>query len=147
MELILKQDIPSLGQAGDIVKVKSGYGSNYLIPQGLAVRATAMNKSQLEHERRSIEANIVRERRAAVAMSTKLKGLSITITRLVGDEDKIFGSVTTKDIAEALDAEGVSVDRRAVKLDAPLRALGVYDVPVKLHRDVETEVKVWVVAD
>lgn len=147
MELILKQDIPSLGQAGDIVKVKSGYGSNYLIPQGLAVRATAMNKSQLEHERRSIEANIVRERRAAVAMSAKLKGLSITITRLVGDEDKIFGSVTTKDIAEALDAEGVSVDRRAVKLDAPLRALGVYDVPVKLHRDVETEVKVWVVAD
>jgi large subunit ribosomal protein L9 len=147
MELILKQDIPSLGQAGDIVKVKSGYGSNYLIPQGLAVRATAMNKSQLEHERRAIEASIVRERRSAVAMSAKLKGLSITITRLVGDEDKIFGSVTTKDIAEALDAEGVSVDRRAVKLDAPLRALGVYDVPVKLHRDVETEVKVWVVAD
>lgn len=147
MELILRRDVPDLGQAGEVVKVKAGYASNFLIPQGLAVRANARNKASLEHERRAIEATIVRERRSAEESAKRLQNLSVTITRLVGEDDKIFGSVTTKDIAEALESEGVAIDRRAIKLDAPLKALGVYDVNIKLHRDVSVVVKVWVVAD
>ena len=147
MELILRRDVPDLGQAGELVKVKPGYASNYLIPQGLAVRANARNKASLEHERRAIEAAIVRERRSAQETANRLNGLSVTITRLVGEDDRIFGSVTTKDIAEALEAEGVPVDRRSITLDAPLKALGVYDVSIKLHRDVSVSIKVWVVAD
>ncbi len=147
MELILRTDVPDLGQAGEVVRVKNGYGSNYLIPQGLAVRANARNKASLDHERRAIEASIARQRRTAEESAGRLNGLSITITRLVGEEDKIFGSVTTKDIAEALDAEGISIDRRAIILDGPLKALGVYDVEIKLHRDVKVAIKVWVVAD
>jgi len=147
MELILRRDVPDLGQAGEVVKVKSGYASNYLIPQGLAVRANARNKASLDHERRAIEASIVRERRSAEDSAKRLKDLSVTITRLVGEDDRIFGSVTTKDIAEALEAEGVTIDRRSIKLDGPLKALGVYDVAIKLHRDVSVAIKVWVVAD
>ena len=147
MELFLRRDVPDLGTAGELVKVKAGYGSNYLIPQGLAVRANARNKASLDHERRAIEASIARERRTAEEAAGRLTGLSVTITRLVGEEDRIFGSVTTKDIAEALDAEGIAIDRRSILLDGPLKALGVYDVPIKLHRDVAVEIKVWVVAD
>jgi large subunit ribosomal protein L9 len=101
----------------------------------------------LDHERRAIEASIVRERRSAEDSAKRLKDLSVTITRLVGEDDRIFGSVTTKDIAEALEAEGVTIDRRSIKLDGPLKALGVYDVAIKLHRDVSVAIKVWVVAD
>lgn len=147
MELILKRDVPDLGQAGELVNVKAGFGSNYLIPQGLAVRANARNKAGIEHERRAIEARIARERRTAEEAAAKLDELSITITKLVGEEDKIFGSVTTKDIAEALDAEGIEVDRRSILLEGPIKALGVYDVAIKLHRDVTVLIKVWVVAD
>ncbi|MDP6943305.1 MAG: 50S ribosomal protein L9 [Myxococcota bacterium] len=147
MELILRRDVPDLGEAGELVKVKAGYASNYLIPQGLAVRANARNKASLDHELRAIEARIARDRRSAEDAAGRLEGLSVTITRLVGEEDRIFGSVTTKDIAEALDAEGIAVDRRSILLDGPLKALGVYDVPIKLHRDVNVTIKVWVVAD
>ncbi len=147
MELILRRDVPDLGAAGELVKVKAGYASNYLIPQGLAVRANARNKASLDHELRAIEARIARDRRSAEDAASRLEGLSVTITRLVGEEDRIFGSVTTKDIAEALDAEGITIDRRSILLDGPLKALGVYDVPIKLHRDVNVAIKVWVVAD
>ena len=147
MELILRRDVPDLGQAGELVKVKSGYASNYLIPQGLAVRANARNKASLDHERRAIEASIVREQRSAQETANRLNGLSVTITRLVGEDDRIFGSVTTKDIAEALEAEGIPVNRRSITLDGPLKALGVYDVGIKLHRDVNVTIKIWVVAD
>jgi large subunit ribosomal protein L9 len=147
MQVILKQDVPELGDAGALVEVKSGYGSNYLIPQGLAVLATRRNKSQLDHERRSIEAAIVRHKKTASDLAAKLSGLSVTLTRLVGEDDKIFGSVTSKDIADALADDGVVVDRRNILMDAPLKALGVYEVEIKLHRDVRAQIKVWVVAD
>ncbi|MCB9729848.1 MAG: 50S ribosomal protein L9 [Deltaproteobacteria bacterium] len=147
MQVILKQDVPYLGDAGALVEVKSGYGANYLIPQGLAVLATRRNKSQLDHERRAIEAAIVRQKRKASDLASRLNGLSVTLTRLVGEDDKIFGSVTTKDIADALADDGVVVDRRHILLDGPLKALGVYEVDIKLHRDVRAQIKVWVVAD
>ena len=147
MQLILTQDVPDLGAAGEIVTVKDGHGANYLIPQRLAVLATMRNRRQLEHERRIIEASIARERATAAELSKRLEGLSITLTRLVGEDDKIFGSVTSKDIADALSDEGIKIDKRQIILDAPLKSLGVYEVEVKLHRDVTTGVKVWVVAD
>ncbi len=147
MQLILTTDIPALGQAGDVVDVKPGYGANYLLPRGKAVLATANNQRQLQHQRRQIEAKLARERAEAESLAARLEGLSVTLMRLVGEGDKIFGSVTNRDIAEALAAEGVEVDSRQILLEAPLKALGVYEVDIKLHRDVKVQVKVWVVAD
>jgi large subunit ribosomal protein L9 len=149
MQVILTKEIHDLGQAGETVKVRPGFGANFLIPRGLAVLATGRNQRQIAHEQRRIEALVVRERAAAQDVAKKLNGVSVTLTRLVAtdEKDKIFGSVTAQDIADALKNEGYSVDKRAVQLEAPLKALGVYDVPVKLHREVEARVKVWVVAD
>jgi large subunit ribosomal protein L9 len=147
MQIILTTDVPSLGDAGDLVEVKAGYGANYLIPQGLALPATSSNKNQIEHQRRAISARIARDRQDAEGLAAKLSHLSVTITRLVGDDDKLFGSVSNKDIAEALRDQGHEVDRRKIILDAPIKALGVYDVPVKVHRDVIAQIKLWVVAD
>jgi len=149
MQVILTKEVDDLGQAGETVKVRPGFGANFLIPRGLAVLATGRNARQIQHEQRRIEALVVRARAAAQDVAKKLNGVSITLTRLVAtdEKDKIFGSVTAQDIADALKNEGYSVDKRAVQLEAPLKALGVYDVPVKLHREVEARVKVWVVAD
>jgi large subunit ribosomal protein L9 len=149
MEIILTKEVPDLGHAGQVVTVRPGYGANYLIPRGLAVLATTRSKRQMEHERHRIEAAVAREKSEAQEIAKRVSGLSVTLTRLVAtdEKDKIFGSVTAQDIAEALKNEGFSVDRRMVKLDAPLKSLGVYEIGVKLHRDVTTNVKVWVVAD
>ena len=106
MQIILTTDVPSLGDAGDLVEVKAGYGANYLIPQGLALPATSSNKNQIEHQRRAISARIARDRTDAEGLAAKLSHLSVTITRLVGDDDKLFGSVSNKDIAEALREQG-----------------------------------------
>jgi large subunit ribosomal protein L9 len=149
MQVILTKEVPYLGHAGETVTVRPGYGANFLIPRGLAVLATVRNQRQMAHERRRIEAQIVRERAAAQETAKKLNGVSVTLTRLVAtdEKDKIFGSVTAQDVADALRNEGFVVDKRAVHLEAPLKALGVYEIPVKLHREVEAHVKVWVVAD
>ena len=147
MQIILTTDVEYLGAAGDVVNVKKGYGANYLIPQGMAVLATPRNKNRMEHEKRRIEARVARARADAEKMAHRFKGISITITRLVGEDDKLFGSVTNKDIAEALEVNGVTVDRRQIRMEAPIKALGVYDVEVKLHREVTAMIKVWVVAD
>ena len=147
MQVILKQDVPDLGAAGELVEVKRGYGANYLIPQGFAALATPRNRSAVAHQQRAIEAQIARERRGAEELGVRLNGLSVTVTRLVGEDDKIFGSVSTKDIADALANEGIKVERRQIVMDGPLKALGVYEVIVKLHRDVTSTIKVWIVAD
>jgi len=147
MQIILTTDVPSLGDAGDLVEVKAGYGANYLIPQGLALPATSSNKNQIEHQRRAISARLARDRQDAEGLAAKLSHLSVTLTRLVGDDDRLFGSVTNKDIASALRDQGHEVDRRKIILETPIKALGVYDVPVKVHRDVIAQIKVWVVAD
>lgn len=147
MHVILSQDVPELGAAGDTVEVKRGYGFNYLLPSGLAVLATTRNSKRMEHEKRKIEAQIARERADAQTAAKRLDGLSVTLTRLVGEGDKIFGSVTNRDIADALANEGVKIDSRQIRLDQPLKALGVYEVDIKLHREVTAQIKVWVVAD
>jgi large subunit ribosomal protein L9 len=149
MQVILTKEVAELGHAGETVSVRPGYGANYLIPRGLAVLATTRNAAQMAHERRRIEAQIARERAKAQDLAKKLNGLSVTLTRLVAtdEKDKIFGSVTAQDIADALKSEGFTVDKRAVMLETAIKALGVYDVSVKLHREVDARVKVWVVAD
>ena len=147
MQLILTTDVPKLGEAGDIVDVKAGYGANYLLPKGLALTATTGNKAKIEHQKRMIERQVAKAREAAESLSNRLNGHNVTITRLVGEGDKIFGSVTSRDIADALANEGMDIDSRKIVLDAPLKALGVYEVSVKLHRDVVSQLKVWVVAD
>jgi large subunit ribosomal protein L9 len=149
MQVILTKDVADLGHAGDTVTVRPGFGANFLIPRGLAVLATANNQRQVAHERRRIEAAVAREKARAVDLAKKLSGMSVTLTRIVAadEKDKIFGSVTAQDVADALRNEGYAIDKKMVGLDTPLKSLGVYEVPVKLHREVTAIVKVWVVAD
>jgi len=149
MQVILTKDIAELGHAGETVAVRPGYGANFLIPRGLAVLATVNSQRQVAHERRKIEAAVAREKTKAAEFAKKLSGLSVTLTRIVAadEKDKIFGSVTAQDVADALRNEGHSIDKKMIVLDTPLKSLGVYEVPVKLHRDVTATVKVWVVAD
>lgn len=149
MQVILTKDVAELGGAGQTVTVKNGYGANFLIPRGMAVLATVRNQREMEHQKRRIEAQIAKEKQKAEVLAKKLSGVSVTLTRLVAsdEKDKIHGSVTAQDIADALKNEGFAIDRRAIVLDTALKSLGVYEVPVKLHRDVTAQVKVWVVAD
>jgi large subunit ribosomal protein L9 len=149
MQVILTKDVTELGHAGETVTVRPGYGANFLLPRGLAVLATPNNQRAMAHERRRIEAAVVREKAKAQDFAKKLTGTSVTLTRIVAadEKDKIFGSVTAQDIADALRNEGHNIDKKMVVLDTALKSLGVYEVPVKLHRDVQAMVKVWVVAD
>ncbi len=147
MKLILQEDVPKLGDVGDIVEVRSGYGRNYLIPQGLAVQADEKNVRRVEHERRKIALRLEKMKDSAAAKGKGLKDVPVTIPRKVGEADKLFGSVTVRDIHEILTAEGYEVDRRQIRLSEPIRALGVYEVPIKLHPEVIPTIKVWVVTE
>lgn len=145
MQVILKKDIEKLGMAGALVEVSNGYGRNYLIPRGLAVEATAKNIKALEHERRLIENKKKKDERDAEAFAKRISETSVTITMQAGEEDKLFGSVTAIDIAEALSKEGISMDKRDILLEEPIRRLGIYSVNVKVRPEVTAELKVWVV--
>ena len=145
MQVILQEDIAKLGKAGDVVNVREGFGRNYLLPQKKAVVADPKNIRQLEHQKRVVAAKQAKVRGAAEELAAKLANVSLTISREAGEEDKIFGSVTVKDIHEALRAEGHTVDRHAVALEAPIKQLGIFEIPVKLHAEVTATVKLWVV--
>ena len=147
VEVILKKDVVDLGHAGELVNVRPGYARNYLIPQGLALLATEGNRRRFEEERRQIEQSAEREREAARALAERIEEQSLTFNVRAGDEGRLFGSVTSADIAERLEEAGFAVDRRLIRLEEPIKELGVYDVPVRLHADVQPEVKVWVVAE
>jgi large subunit ribosomal protein L9 len=146
MKIILLQPVTGLGATGDTVTVKDGYARNYLIPNKLALPATANSARQVEHQKRLIESRLVQEKKRAEEEAQKLASISCTVERHVGEDDKLFGSVTNRDIAQALAAEGFIVDHSRILLEEPIKFLGVYHVPVHLHQDVETKVKVWVVA-
>lgn len=146
MQVILQEDVASLGKAGDVVKVRNGYGRNFLLPKGKAVVADPKNLKMLEHQKRVVAAKESKRKASAEDLATKLGSLSLTISREAGEAEKLFGSVTTKDIAEALRREGYTIDRRDIHLDEPIKQLGIFDVPVKLHPEVTGTVKVWVVA-
>jgi large subunit ribosomal protein L9 len=145
MEVILRQAIDKLGNPGDIVKVSNGYARNYLIPRGIAYLATPGNKRRIEQERQRLEAAEEARRAAAREMATKLEQVSLTFAARVGEEGKLFGSVTAGDIAQQLATQGLPIEKRQIELHEPIKALGVYRVPVRLHADVHPEVKVWVI--
>ena len=147
MKVILLKDIESLGSAGEVVEVKNGYGRNFLIPRNEALIASAANMAQFESRRRQQETLAERDRRAAEALAKKLEAESITAQVKVGEEDRLFGSVTAQHIAELLDEKGYEIDRRAIHLEDPIRELGVYNVEVRLHPEVATAVKLWVVKE
>jgi large subunit ribosomal protein L9 len=145
MELILTQDVNHLGKAGELVSVKRGYGRNYLIPQGLAVSATRRNKAQLEHEQARIARKVAKERGEAADIAERINGMTLQFERLVGEEDKLFGSVTSRDIAEQLEVAGVDIDHRRIQLAEPVRTLGKFDVDIRLRAEVVANLKFWVV--
>ena len=147
MEVILREHVDNLGRRGEIVKVADGYARNYLLPRKLALLATDGNKKQIEREREKFEAKEGEERKIAEGMSARMGSLEISIARKVSEHDVLFGSVTTSDIATALGAKGFEVDRRKLQLNEPIKKLGEFDVPLKLHRDVVATVKVKVVAE
>ena len=147
MKIILKKDIASLGQAGEIVTVKNGYARNYLIPQGFAAMATDGNLRAFEVESKAATLRLQRSQREAQDLAAKLEKLSLTVSVQVGEEEKLFGSVTSQNIADLLADNGFEIDKKKILLEDPIKALGVYDVPVKLHQDVTAMVKVWVVRE
>ena len=141
MEVILKEDIIKLGQRGDVVKVAEGYGRNYLIPQKLAIEATAGNKAVIEQMKAASVRKSAKEKGSAEELGKQLSGVVLEFTRKSGEHDQLFGSVTSSDIAHELEAKGFNIDRRKILLDEPLKAVGEFDVPVKLHREVTVNVK------
>ena len=147
MEIILRQDYESLGQKGDVVNVKGGYARNYLIPKGLAYIATEANRKRFENELKQQTWRMAREQKKAAELAEKLQNVSCTITVQVGEEDKLFGSVTSQNIADSLADQGYKVDKRKIQLEEPIKSLGIYSVPIKLHPEVEAAVKVWVVKE
>jgi large subunit ribosomal protein L9 len=147
MKVVLRQDIDKLGKRGEVVKVAPGYGRNFLLPKQLALPATPGNLKRVELERRSLDVKRVRERGEAEQLAERLSRLSCTVARKVGESDALYGSVTNADIAAFLEKEGLAIDKRKIVLEEPIKALGIYTVPVRLHPEVTAEVKVWVVKE
>lgn len=145
MEVILRQSIDNVGNPGDIVKVSAGYARNFLLPRGMAYEATPGNRRRIEQERSRLEAAESARREAAEGLARQLEEVSITFSARVGEEGKLFGSVTAGDIVEQLETQGFQVEKRQVDLPEPIKALGVYRIPVRLHADVKPEIKVWVI--
>lgn len=145
MEVILRAAVENLGHPGDIVNVSPGYGRNYLLPRGLAYAATAGNKKRMEQERQRLEAAEASRRTTASQLAERLEQVSLTFSARVGEEGKLFGSVTATDIVHQLEGQGFTVEKRQIDLHEPIRSLGVYRVPIRLHADVKPEIKVWVI--
>ena len=145
MQVILTQDVDNLGKAGELVSVKPGFGRNYLVPNGLAVTATVRNKNRLEHEKAVIAKRVAKERAQADEIATRINGMTLQFERQVGEDEKLFGSVTSRDIQEQLKKANVDIDHRWVELDQPVKALGKYEVPVRLAAGVVAQLKFWVV--
>ena len=145
MEVILRQSVDNVGQPGDIVKVSPGFARNYLLPRGLAYEATPGNRTRIAKEAAKLEAAENERRGSAKQIADKIEAANLTFSARVGEEGKLFGSVTAADIAEQPVAQGIQVEKRMIDLHEPIRALGVYRIPVRLHADVKPEVKVWVI--
>ena len=147
MEVILREHVDNLGKRGEIVKVADGFARNYLLPRKLALPATAGNRKHVERERKIMETREAEEKAAAESISTRLAAVDISIARRVGDTEQLYGSVTAADIVEFLKGKGFEIDRRKLILPEPLKALGEFDVPLKLHREVTVPLKVKVVKE
>ena len=147
MKLILREDVENLGRGGDVVDVKPGFGRNYLLPRGLAVTANTRNLREIEHQKAVATAKAAKLKASAEAVAKRLAETPVTLKRKVGEQDKLFGSVTALDIAEALSARGLQIDRRSIDLAEPIKTVGDFEVGVKLHHDVIGKAKVKVVAE
>jgi large subunit ribosomal protein L9 len=147
MDIILIEDVESLGTAGELLKVKDGYARNYLIPTGKAMVATTQNVKMLEHQKQLVQAKLNKQKKEAELLAAKIEDISCTVAKPVGEEDKIFGAVTTADIHSGLASEGLNIDKKKILLDEPLKSLGIFTVPVKLHPEVTAQLKVWVVKE
>ncbi|MCK4301744.1 MAG: 50S ribosomal protein L9 [candidate division Zixibacteria bacterium] len=145
MKVILREDVPDVGLAGQTVEVKTGYGRNYLFPRNLAIPATKANLKAIDEVTRQKETRERKARREAEVVKDRIEKLSLSAEVLVGEEDKVFGSVTVHDIVDLLSGEGVTVPKGAVQLDGPIKVLGVYTIPIKIDKDVTADLKLWVV--
>ncbi len=147
MQVLLREDLDKLGRRGEVVKVAPGYARNFLLPKGLAMRVTPGNMKLIEQERRSLRVRYDREKQSADEMARRIAEVSCTIVKKVGEQDTLYGAVTTQEIGQILEKEGIEIDRRRIVLDEPIKALGVYTVPIKIHPEVTAEIKVWVVRE
>jgi large subunit ribosomal protein L9 len=147
MQVILREQLDKLGGVGDVVNVKPGFARNYLIPQGLAYEATGANLRRIEKEKAAADAQAQQTLVAAQKRAAELEGVSLTFNVRAGEEGRLFGSITSGDIADRLAEQGIEIDRRSVQLDEPIKALGVFSVPVRLHPEVRPEIKVWVIKE
>ncbi len=147
MKVILTQDMESLGLGGEIVNVAKGYARNYLVPRGMALEATEQNIKLTEQQRKNIEIKKIRAKEDALKIKEKLSAVSVTIAQKVGEEEKLYGSVTTMDIADQLEKQGITLERRRIILDKPIKSLGEFSVTVKLHPEVTAPIKVVVVPE
>jgi large subunit ribosomal protein L9 len=145
MEVILREDVDRLGKAGSVVKVKDGFALNFLIPNGLAVPVTAGNLRKLEQEKQKKAVQLEKAKQEAEALKEKLAALSLTIPVLVHEDEKLYGSIGPEDLAAALKEEGYDIQKDIIELDEPIKSLGIYEVPVKLHPEIAAKIKVWVV--
>jgi len=142
MEVILKEDVPKLGNRGEVVKVAEGYGRNFLLPRKLAIEANAANKAVIEQMKAAAVRRSAKEKSEAEELSKQFDGLDVKFARKSGENDQLFGSVTSSDIAEALEKKSFHIDRRKIQLHEPLKTIGEFTIPVKLHKDVTTHLKV-----
>lgn len=147
MQVILMKEMENLGDVGDVVDVKPGYARNYLVPRGFAIRATKSNLARIEEEREHLVAAAEREIEKATELASEIEGQSLNFPVRAGEEGKLFGSVSSSDIADALADKGIEIDRRTVQLAEPIKQLGTYKVPIRLSAEVQPEVTVWVVAE
>ena len=147
MQVLLREDMEKLGRRGEVVKVAPGYARNFLLPKHLAVRVTPGNMKLIEQEQRAIKVRYDRERQGGEELARRLAQVSCTIVKKVGEHDTLYGAVTTHEIGQVLEKEGIEIDRRRILLDQPIKALGVYTVPIKVHPEVTAELKVWVVRE
>ncbi len=147
MKVVLLDNVPSLGKAGDLVKVSDGYGRNYLIPQKKAVPATEKSLKVIEHQKRLVQQRMDKAKKDAEKVGREIEKLSCTFAKTVGESGKLFGSVTSMDIESYLKENGIEVDRKKIALEEPIKNLGMFTVPIKLHPDVTAQLKVWVVQE
>ncbi|MDP8239744.1 MAG: 50S ribosomal protein L9 [Candidatus Hatepunaea meridiana] len=147
MKIVLLTDVEKLGQSSDMVTVKDGYARNFLIPTGMAVKANPSNLKQLEAQRKIAKSRALRELKTHKSMATRLANCTLTAKLQTGEEDKVFGAVTSANIAELLAEQNIEIDRRIINLPEPIKALGVYTVPIKLHADVEAHIKVNIIKE
>lgn len=147
MKVILRKDHEKLGPVGTVADVKDGFARNYLIPQGIAYPANEGTMRALDEEKKQSERRASKQQKTAAALAAELEKISLTLKMKVGEDDKLFGAVTNQMIADELKAKGIELDKRSIEIEEPIKALGIYDIPIKLHHDVTGKVKVWVVRE